>query len=968
MNTEQIRLAAVLITAPVLLSANASPPVWVDPFDAPGLDPAWVWINENPDTWSLTEAGGNLRIKTSSFATGGENLLLRGVGPGQFVIETRVLFEPTSDFQFAGLVIFQDDGDFLQLGHAFCDAPEACVGNGIYFDKVQNGEFAGSNFATETDLTGEVFLRLERKGAKVSASFSEDGTDWHLIGVHKVPGSFKITGIGLTASQGYSGEQTPADFDYFRLIGKPGAPPAGGARPNQPASEEDCKKGGWRNYPHAGFRNQADCIRFVNTGVFVCRDALGCLRYAQEEPVRVASALAITLDSLGTDAQQAVQLALEAHGPLYGHGLGLRAEDDLCSTAGGESAADDIAADPTIAAVVGTSCSSAAKVAAPILSAAGLSMVSPSSTSPYLTDPATHEPGYLRTAHNDGDNAVFMARFLRDQGSESSAVIVEGAFEVAVLAGEAFARAFEGLGGDNLAIYDATEDLDAALNELAESPPEVLYIAILDSGLASEVVSGARSRGELNGTQLATNDFVYSQEFIDGLGHAADGMLFGLPDDAFVNGGAYSSFYQAYIAKFGMEPAAFFGAHAYDAAWMILRALERTSIIDGGGSLHVGRQALRSALFATNGLKGVTGTITCDPLGECGATGFRLHRVPPIMDLRVNYGHDWVESFYEAGHEVVITVRDSNGTEKATATVETEPKDFWDGASGFTTLEGGWAGSAPDLQPGDWVYAQVDNGVTAQVQLGEIRGEVDFETDSITGTINAPWIADPVQVECLDWGSGAGPFNQDAGAVLPNGGPESSYSCQWDPDTDWDLQPWQDVGVGYFTPDGHWVANAFRAEFWMAMWTDELEPNFWSQGEHSYYFDWAYAAPAPGQGTSQTMTMTVSSGAEGAETPVYDGYVLIEPWDSAPQLAWTGSACEVVPVVHPDQPTRFVWGWVNDFSMSYEEALAHFTSFTVVAYWDGETGGSAPLTMGDLLPFTDMDSSWRYRCSLTEHD
>ena len=969
MNTRHLRLVAVLITAPVLLSAHASPPVWVDPFDPPEPDPAWVWINENPDSWSLTEAEGYLRIQTSPFATGGENLLLRGVGPGKFVIETRVLFEPTSDFQFAGLVILQDDGDFLQLGRAYCDAPDVCVGNGIYFDRLQNGDFTGSNFATETGLTGEAFLRLERQGVKFTAFFSENGTDWQLIGVHKVPGSFKISGIGLTSSQNYTAVAIPADFDYFKLTGKPGPAPSVGPKPHQPFSQADCKSGGWRNYPHADFRNQGDCIRFVNTGMFVCRDTLGCVSYAKGIPVHLASALAISgpVASLGADSQRAVLLALERHGPLYGHGLELRAEDDQCSPDGGESAANAIAADPTIAAVVGTSCSSAAKVAAPILSAAGLSMVSPSNTSPYLTDPATHEPGYLRTAHNDGDNAVFMAQYLSGQGSQTSAVIVEGAFEGAVPVGEAFARAFEGLGGDNLAIYDATEDLDGALNELAESPPDVLYFAILDSSLASEVVSGARSREGLNNTLLATNDFVYSDQFIEDLGHQADGMLFGLLDDSFMSGDAYLGFAQAYSLRFSIDPSPFFGAHAFDAAQMILRALENTAVVDGKGKLHVGRQALRTALFATQGLHGATGTITCDEFGDCGATSFRIFRVEPAMELRVNYGHDWVESFYEAGHEVVIEVTDGEGNHKATATVITEPKDFWEGRPGFQTRPEDWSPEPPDLESLDRVYAQVDNGVTAQVQLGEIRGEVDINTDSITGTISAPWIENPVQVECLDWGSGQQPpaDNQDGGATLTDDA--DTYDCNWGPDHGWDIQPWQDVGVGYFTPEGHWVANAFRGEFWMAMWTDELEANFWPEGVHSYYFDWSYTSPEQNYVTSEPMAMTVSSGPEGAETPVYDGYVLLEPWASAPQLAWIDPACEVISVVHPEQATRFVWGWVNDFSMSYDEALAHFTSFTVVAYWDGETGGSAALTMGELLRFTSRETRWEYVCSLTEH-
>jgi Tol biopolymer transport system component len=338
---------------------------------------------------------------------------------------------------------------------------------------------------------------------------------------------------------------------------------------------------------------------------------------------------------------------------------------------------------------------------------------------------------------------------------------------------------------------------------------------------------------------------------------------------------------------------------------------------------------------------------------------------PPKMDLRVNYGHDWVESFYEAGHEVVITVTDSDGVEKAAATVFTEPKDFWGGETGFQTRPEDWVPAPPDIQPYDWVYAQVDNGATAQVQLGDIHGEVRFDLDSITGTIEASWLTDPVRVECLDWGSGGEPINKEGGSVLTNGA--EYYSCGWDPETEWDVQPWQDIGVGYFTPDGHWVANAFRDERWMAMWTYDLEPGFWAEGEYSYYFQWAYTIPELVEGTSGPLAMTVSIASDGGETPVYPGYVLIEPWISAPQLAWTGSSCEAVPVVHPAQPTRFVWGWVNDYSMTYEEALDHFTSFTVQADWEGESAGSADLVMGELLPFTSRDARWEYRCTLTEH-
>jgi hypothetical protein len=96
---------------------------WRDEFNG-SLAAAWSWTNENATAWNLTDAAGFLRIYASPLGTGAENLLLRSVAAGDFVIETRLLFEPDADFQFAGLVVYQDADNFLQFGRAFCDVPD----------------------------------------------------------------------------------------------------------------------------------------------------------------------------------------------------------------------------------------------------------------------------------------------------------------------------------------------------------------------------------------------------------------------------------------------------------------------------------------------------------------------------------------------------------------------------------------------------------------------------------------------------------------------------------------------------------------------------------------------------------------------------------------------------------------------------------------------------------------------------
>lgn len=165
---------------------------------------------------------------------------------------------------------------------------------------------------------------------------------------------------------------------------------------------------------------------------------------------------------------------------------------------------------------------------------------------------------------------------------------------------------------------------------------------------------------------------------------------------------------------------------------------------------------------------------------------------PPALDLRVNYGHDWVESFYEAGHMAWITVTESDGvTVKATAELFTEPKDFWGGETGFQTQPEDWVPAPPDIQPYDWVFGWVDNGASAQVQIGDIGGMIDLEADSIEGTIYAPWFSGEVGVECHPWGAPE-PAEIKFDTTLPDG--NDTYFCSWA--EEWDIQTGQDVGVG----------------------------------------------------------------------------------------------------------------------------------------------------------------------------
>lgn len=198
-------------------TATATPlPMFWDDFNGELLE-GWTWIRENDALWSLTAEPGFLRIVLES-GRYHRNLPVREVDSGNFQIMTHVLFEPTSNFQFAGLTVYQDDETQVSFGRAYCDLPGTCVGNGVYFDALLDGQFAGSNFATDTPLKDEAYLRIDKVGHTFRAFYSEDGSNWTLIGEHVV--TMLDPKVGLMAGQSNVVGAT-ALFDYFTVMELP---------------------------------------------------------------------------------------------------------------------------------------------------------------------------------------------------------------------------------------------------------------------------------------------------------------------------------------------------------------------------------------------------------------------------------------------------------------------------------------------------------------------------------------------------------------------------------------------------------------------------------------------------------------------------------------------------------------------------------------------------------------------------
>ena len=365
-----------------------------------------------------------------------------------------------------------------------------------------------------------------------------------------------------------------------------------------------------------------------------CMDEIGCVELDSDEPITIASMLTISGATafLGEDSEGAIELAIAARdGELLGHEIEWISEDSLCSAEGGQTAAQRVAANDSVLGVIGTNCSSAAAAALPIISEAGLVLLSPSNTAPTLTNDDTEAggvylPGYYRTAHNDLFQGAIAAQFAYDElGARSLATIHDGSPYADGLQA-VMADVFAEMGGDVVfqgAVNVGDTDMSAILTEIAAAGPDVIYFPIFEPE-GNFIADQSRNIDGLEDVILMAADGTFVDSFPENTGEAAVGMYMSGPS---VAGEAYDEFLVLWDEEIGGVPPSGFHAHAWDATNILLNAIEAVAVETEDGGLSIGRQALRDAISATEGYEGLTGTLTCQTeapfIGDC-ATGEAL--------------------------------------------------------------------------------------------------------------------------------------------------------------------------------------------------------------------------------------------------------------------------------------------------------------------------------------------------------
>lgn len=320
---------------------------------------------------------------------------------------------------------------------------------------------------------------------------------------------------------------------------------------------------------------------------------------------------------IGAQSLRGAQLAIEqtnSAGGIRGRRLRLAAVTDSADAVCAVPVADQFYADETIIAVIGHS-TSAATLAASTIYNRGLTAVSPTATSPEVSDAG---PWVFRVAPSDAANSGSLARFaIRELGSRAAILYANEPYGRGLRDG--FARAFEAEGGSLLEQYPYIEgetvDFEPYLLGIRRTSPDLIFVAGLDAG-AGLIIQQARALGIdapfIGGDGLlglAGLDPIYEGTFVGLLYH---------PD---APGHLGRQFVEAYQRQYG-EPPDHFAALTYDAVRLVVNAARQVGF---------DREEIRGYLETVgNGrepFEGVSGLIAFNPNGDPRDKSYAVGRI-----------------------------------------------------------------------------------------------------------------------------------------------------------------------------------------------------------------------------------------------------------------------------------------------------------------------------------------------------
>ena len=333
-----------------------------------------------------------------------------------------------------------------------------------------------------------------------------------------------------------------------------------------------------------------------------------------------------SMQGIGGDAVASVKMALADFGNAAG-GFALEYEaldDGVAANNGGWEAgkesdhANKVINDADAMVHMATYNSGAAKIAIPILNAAGMAMISYANTYPGLTkavegateegEPDKYYPtgkrNYMRVCPADDIQGGASAAWAYDEMGKKAAYVLDDQSLYGHGVATVFKNQFEKKGGTVLGAegYDAkASDYQALMTSIAAKNPDIVYVGATVDQNPAKVLQDMRS---VMGDEVLFlgPDGLNNAAFVQGAGEAAEGayITFGgyTPDKLKELGGPGGDYVDRITATLGHAPDAY-AVYGYETTVVVLQAIEKAAEKD--------RAKILEAMLKTEGFKSLLG-------------------------------------------------------------------------------------------------------------------------------------------------------------------------------------------------------------------------------------------------------------------------------------------------------------------------------------------------------------------------
>jgi branched-chain amino acid transport system substrate-binding protein len=320
-------------------------------------------------------------------------------------------------------------------------------------------------------------------------------------------------------------------------------------------------------------------------------------------PVGVFLPISGAQSAFGRSALAGMRLAVarwNGAGGIAGKPVDLIVRDTESNPDVAARAVRELVSQEHVIAVLGEIASESSMKAAPVAAELGIPMISPGSTHAGLTRIG---PGIFRICYADPFQVRVMSKFASSIGVTVAAILYDPDDEYSADLASGFEKDFLERGGKigaKATYRRGSGDFTSALRTIRDANPEVVFLPAYFAE-AAEIIRQARPLG-IDQPFIGT-DAWESLEFLAAGGEAVNNSYFASHFAADDPSEKTTAFVGAYRTANGGDPLAL-AALGYDAVNFLADGIRRAGTTEPG--------ALQSALAATAGFDGVTGTITLD--------------------------------------------------------------------------------------------------------------------------------------------------------------------------------------------------------------------------------------------------------------------------------------------------------------------------------------------------------------------